>query len=299
MDPNGPTSDSGDVCQGDGAKSILRKNALHKERRYGVAPVVDYYELSLGARLKMPCNCSRGRRMKKWVKALLPKPVRQNLSQFREEWFDIYARKSYSHEGEDILLDRFLEGRPSGFYVDVGAHHPRRFSNTYRLYCRGWRGLNIDANPGSMTLFRRLRPRDINVEAAVSSTRQELTYYVFNEPALNTFCKSLALERLNDTYSIAKEITVWTSPLSQLLDEYVPTGTRIDLMTVDVEGLDYEVLQSNDWALYSPEFILVECLDAVMLEQANSDPVAQLLFRHDYLIVAKTMNTVFFRLKRA
>ena len=67
-----------------------------------------------------------------------------------------------------MLLDRFLCQRPSGFYVDVGAHHPIRFSNTFRLYRKGWRGLNIDANPGSMKRFHHTRPRDINIEAAVS-----------------------------------------------------------------------------------------------------------------------------------
>jgi len=111
-----------------------------------------------------------------------------------------------------MLLERFLEHRHSGFYVDVGAHHPKRFSNTYRLYRRGWRGLNIDANPGSMTLFQNVRPRDINVEAAVSSTPRELTYYIFNEPALNTFKRDLALERVG-AYSIVKEVNIITAPL--------------------------------------------------------------------------------------
>ena len=237
--------------------------------------------------------------MKKWIKAVLPKPVRQYLGQVRERWFDTYAKKSYSQEGEDMLLERFLEDRPSGFYVDVGAHHPKRFSNTYRLYCRGWMGLNIDANPGSMALFKRLRPRDINIEAAVSPTSQELIYYRFNEPALNTFRKDLALERVSKTYSIIEEVNILTVPLWQLLDQHVPAGTKIDLLTVDVEGLDYDVLRSNDWGRYSPEFILVECLGAQTQEQASSDPVAQLLLGQHYSIVAKTMNTVLFRLTQA
>jgi FkbM family methyltransferase len=236
--------------------------------------------------------------MKQWIKPLIPKPAWRYLGHLRERWFDIYAKKSYSQEGEDMLLDRFLEDRPTGFYIDVGAHHPRRFSNTYRLYCRGWRGLNIDANPGSMKLFQRIRPRDINIEAAVSATPQELTYYIFNEPALNTFSKNLAEARASEIYSIVREIPVRTSPLWQLFDQHVPADTRIDLLTVDVEGLDYDVLQSNDWTRYSPEFILVECLDAAMLEQASSDPVAQFLFGKHYAIVAKTMNTVLFSLRR-
>ena len=237
--------------------------------------------------------------MKHLLKALLPKPLLKSLGPIRERWFRTYAKKSYSQEGEDMILDRFLEHRPSGFYVDVGAHHPRRFSNTYRLYRRGWRGLNIDANPGSMMLFHQVRPKDINIEAAVSSVPQELTYYIFNEPALNTFNRDLAWERIGGAYSIIKEVNIITAPLWQLLDRYVPANTRIDLMTVDVEGLDFEVLQSNDWSRYSPEFIMVECLGTSTIDETSSDPVAQLLLKQHYSMVAKTMSTALFRLTAA
>jgi hypothetical protein len=80
------------------------------------------------------------------------------------------------------------------------------------------------------------------------------------------------------------------------MDQHVPPGTKVDLLTVDVEGLDYEVLRSNDWSRYSPEFVLVECLEASTLEEASADRVAQLLLSEHYSIVAKTMNTVLFRL---
>ncbi|MBB5317218.1 FkbM family methyltransferase [Tunturibacter empetritectus] len=207
-----------------------------------------------------------------------------------------YAKKSYSQEGEDMILERFLEQKQSGFYVDVGAHHPKRYSNTYNLYRRGWRGLNIDANPGSMTLFKQIRPKDINVEAAVSSAAQELTYYIFNEPALNTFKEDLAMDRVGGIYSIIKKVNITTRPLWQLLDQYVPPDTKIDLLTVDVEGLDFDVLLSNDWRRYSPEFILVECFGSTTFEEISSDAAGHLLLSQNYSIVAKTMNTVLFRL---
>lgn len=70
---------------------------------------------------------------------------------------------SYSQEGEDVVLRRLFDSQPSGFYVDIGAHHPVRLSNRYYFYRCGWRGLSVDAAPGSMEMFRRLRPRDIAV----------------------------------------------------------------------------------------------------------------------------------------
>lgn len=233
--------------------------------------------------------------MKKWFRVFFPQPIWRWLREARERWFDIHARKSYSQEGEDLLVERFLDQLDMGFYVDVGAHHPKRFSNTYRLYLRGWRGLNIDATPGSMKQFSLVRPKDINIEAAVSSMPQELTFYVFNDPALNTLSKDLAITRVNEMYSIVDEVTVSAKPLRKLLDDHLPAGTRINLMTIDVEGFDLDVLQSNDWTRYSPDFILVECLGLDTLEDASSDPVTILLRDQNYSIVAKTMNTVLFK----
>jgi hypothetical protein len=42
-----------------------------------------------------------------------------------------YSRRSYSQEGEDLILAGLIGDRPRGFYVDIGAHHPHRFSNTF------------------------------------------------------------------------------------------------------------------------------------------------------------------------
>jgi FkbM family methyltransferase len=146
-----------------------------------------------------------------------------------------------------------------------------------------------------MRLFKRIRPRDINLEAAVYSTRQQLTYHAFNEPALNTFDKALAKERARGTYRIVEEIKIETLPLSEILERHVPTGTKIDFLNVDVEGLDLEVLRSNDWNRYSPEFIFVECFESSTWEQVASDPLAQFLMKRRYSIVGKTMHTVLFR----
>jgi hypothetical protein len=60
-----------------------------------------------------------------------------------------------------------------GFYIDVGAHHPFRYSNTHMLYRRGWRGINIDPIPGAKIAFDRFRPGDINLEMGVGCKKRE------------------------------------------------------------------------------------------------------------------------------
>lgn len=233
--------------------------------------------------------------MKTWIRSIVPRSLWQIAVGLRGQFFPAYRKESYSQEGEDLVLARFLEQGKAGFYVDVGAHHPIRYSNTYGLYRKGWRGLNIDANPGSMKAFHRVRPRDINVEAAVSNTPSELIFYIFNDPAMNTLDKELASRHTSGGYHIINEVKIKTQKLSDLLDQYLPPNTRIDVLTIDVEGLDYDVLRSNDWVRYSPEFILVECL-GFSLNQISSDPIARFLSDRHYSVVAKTLNTVFFRL---
>src|SRR5215470_18597307 len=111
---------------------------------------------------------------------------------------DLHVQFSYAQEGEDLILERIFEGKTAGFYVDVGAHHPKRFSNTYRFYRRGWCGINIEPNPDTLALFNRSRKRDINLAVGVAAQEGELVYFMFNEPALNSFDRALS-ERRQDS----------------------------------------------------------------------------------------------------
>lgn len=207
-----------------------------------------------------------------------------------------FGRLSFSQEGEDMILARIFEDKTDGFYLDVGAHHPQRFSNTYYFYLQGWRGINIDATPGSMADFNALRPNDINLEIAISDAKQVLTFYLFNEPALNGFSKDLAAQRdgLNN-YKIISEQRLQTLTLAEVLDTYLPLNQAIDFLNVDVEGLDYEVLKSNDWARYRPHFVLVEDLQLSSLEHVNGSRVVSLLQAQKYELCCKTANTLIFR----
>jgi FkbM family methyltransferase len=202
-----------------------------------------------------------------------------------------YGRTSFAQEGEDLILDRIFGDQAAGRYVDVGAHHPRRFSNTYRLYRRGWRGLNIDATPGSMRLFRRIRPRDVNLEVGVAATDELRELYMFNEPALNTFDAVRARALVKPPYVIEQVVKVRCAPLAQILREQA-IG-EIDLLTIDAEGFDFEVLQTVDWKLSRPRVVLTEQFSRDLTTLVTSD-VHQFMQQRGYALIAKTFNSVFY-----
>ncbi|MCE3046736.1 FkbM family methyltransferase [Helicobacter kayseriensis] len=209
--------------------------------------------------------------------------------------FALYATKSYSQEGEDLLLRRIFEQQKDGFYVDIGAHHPFRFSNTFLFYKRGWKGINIDAMPNSMKLFKRFRPRDTNLEIPVGKSGETLEYFSFNEPALNTFNPNIAAKvQKNPHFKLLKTYSMQITSLAEILQQYLPQGQKIDFMSIDVEGLDLEVLQSNDWDTYRPKYLLVEALGGGDYEKILTSPLYLYLSSHHYKLFAKTFNTLFF-----
>ncbi len=205
-----------------------------------------------------------------------------------------YGIISYSQEGEDMVLRRFLN-RDSGFYVDIGAHHPERFSNTLYYYKHGWRGLNVDADPDLMEDFKTARPEDINVTSAVGDSIQKLTFYVFNERAINTFDQKLAYERAKvKGWRVIAKREIPILPLERILDDHIPKNQKIDFMTIDVEGQDLEVLKSNNWKNYRPDFLLIECYDIPDLSNMKANIIIDYLKAQGYVPVAKTLLSVIF-----
>lgn len=207
-----------------------------------------------------------------------------------------FRNVSYSQEGEDLILKKHFGNKENGFFVDIGAHHPFRFSNTYLFYKNGWRGINIDAMPGSMELFKKYRSEDINLETAISDINSEFDFYIFNESALNTFNKEEAIIKSKiEPYKIESIEQIRTYTLGEILDAHLPKHKHIDFISIDVEGLDMQVLLSNDWDKYKPSMILVEDLRG-SIEDVFDKKMYRFLNEIGYKLTARTINTMFFSL---
>ena len=220
--------------------------------------------------------------------------------------FEVYAplrlgqHSSYylscSQFGEDMIARHLLATVKDGFFVDIGAHHPVYYSNTYHFYRRGWRGINVDAQPGSMAPFRVLRPRDINIEACVDAeSNQVREFFVFEPSALNTVSAEEASRATKEGRGrlIARH-QVQTVSLADLLDQYLPAGRRIDLLSVDVEGLDEVILKSHDFHRYCPRVVMFERhhLNSLAL---GADPLINRLREFGYELVGVTGPSVVMR----
>lgn len=205
------------------------------------------------------------------------------------------GRRTWSQEGEDMILRRMFN-KCDGFYVDIGAHHPYRYSNTFYLYRLGWRGINVDASPETIRLFEHARPEDLNLNVGVSRSGGMMRYFQFNDAAYNTFDENLAshVRESMQHVRLLCETEVKTMSLEDLLSERLLPGTRIDLMNIDVEGMDMEVLESNNWSRHRPVVVLVEVLWK-SIEDILQCPVYRLLSANGYQLYAKCVNTVVYK----
>jgi FkbM family methyltransferase len=195
-------------------------------------------------------------------------------------------------EGENIILERIFAKKSKGFYIDVGAHHPVRFSNTLNLYQRGWTGINIEPNQEPIKIFRKLRSRDLNLNIAVSTKKNTCNYYKFKDPALNTTDINIYRMRKRQGYRCTETSIVQTQTLNEILLQNCKK--KIDLLKIDVEGNELDVLKSNNWDKFTPNVIICELIN-VNLEKLSKNKVYKFLKSKNYLLYCKLLqNAIFF-----
>jgi len=204
---------------------------------------------------------------------------------------------SFAQYAEDLLLYQVFRPRDRGVYCECGAYHPSHSSNTYKLYLRGWRGITVEPNPDREAAFKRIRPHDRHLVCGIARERGELTYHRFKQDKFNTFELDeyrAALERSGPP------ITVPCLPLAEVLDKHAPGP--VDLLSVDCEGLDLDVLKSNDWSKHRPTAVLIEDIEEYCLRRdgaATQSPTAQYMRDLDYACVTQAMFTFFYFDRRA
>lgn len=183
----------------------------------------------------------------------------KHLRSLRKTFLTKSSKRSFGHFGDDIAIECLyretfgLDALKSGFYVDVGAFHPKKYSNTYRFYRKGWSGIVIDLEPDKMRAFSMLRPRDTAIQAAVSDVPATLTFYgdPFSPYTTSHADNTGALDRKT-------RFELQTQTLTEIIGATKYRDQQIDILDVDCEGMDLEVLRSLDFERYRPKIVAVE-----------------------------------------
>jgi FkbM family methyltransferase len=211
-----------------------------------------------------------------------------------------FARLSYSQQGEDIVLWHALNDLmkiDKGTFMDVGAAHPRKGNNTYLLYWTGCRGVLVEPNPMFAQMLRDERSLDIVVEAGIGVDEvKEADYYeIKGNPMLNTFSADTVknLEKQGEAVERVRKMPLLN--INNVIEKHL--GKAPDLLSTDVEGMDYDILKSLDLSRFRPAVICAE--DTTVRNSGARSRIAEYLTEKGYIPRGGSMvNSIYVDQKR-
>ncbi len=190
--------------------------------------------------------------LKNWLK---DSPLNLLRVTYRNFEFRFIAPRVFGQSAEDFLLQRWLPER-DGTYIDVGAGEPVRGSNTYVFYKQGWRGILVEPIRLNCQVLKLLRPQDEILQILVGNIDSVVDFYEFEPYQYSTTLKSVAANCLDKSIRLKSVSQIGIVPLSSFAPNMTPDQPT--LISIDVEGADLAVLESNDWSRTRPRAICVE-----------------------------------------
>ena len=165
---------------------------------------------------------------------------------FIRYYFFYRNRKTFAQFGEDLFIKKFFENKKKGVYVDLGAFHPMRLSNTYLLYKNGWSGTNVDLNPITIDLFDIARSKDKNICCLIGEENGLLKDVYYEDWS--------AANSLTENENLKDKKQMKTRTFENIINH------DFDFLNIDLEGHDYEILKTINFKKFNPKLICIEIL---------------------------------------
>jgi FkbM family methyltransferase len=207
-----------------------------------------------------------------------------------------HVKPHFGQWAEDTLIRKlFPKNKANGKYVDIGAYHPFKHSNTAGFWMRGWTGVNVDANKESIELFRKKRPKDINLWSAVvphellNQDTNEIDLYLPSKKSISTI-GTVDLDMSRER-NFNEKVTVPATSIPNLIQKY--QLNEVDYLNIDVEGFDTQLIQDINFKKISPTVISVEDYSQSIHELISSE-ISKYLFMSGYELVARAGPTSIF-----
>ena len=224
--------------------------------------------------------------------------ILKNYINFLKSKFNKKPHISYSQCGEDLIVCYIFQylGINKPTYFDIGAHHPFHTSNTALLYKNGSSGVCVEPNPALFKYIQKKRKKDVclNVGVGIDSGQKTSNFYIMSSSGLSTFSKSEA-ERFskNEGQKIELVIKMPILSVNKIISENFKN--KPNFVSIDIEGLDFEVLNNFDFGKYRPEVFCVETLTyAKHAKGQKLNNIIEFMKEKNYFVYADTyINTIF------
>ena len=184
-----------------------------------------------------------------------------------------------SRYGEEWIVRDFFGDQRDGVFVDVGANHFQRDSNTYFLETQlGWSGLAVEPQVKFLAGYQSNRPRTTFIPLFVSDvSNREVTMFVpSNDDLIASADRAFIESEGGDDVAPMK---VNTTTLDDILER---SGiTRFDFLSLDVELHEPMVLKGFSIDRFQPRLAGVESHPEVRQQ------ILDYFDAHNYVLVGK------------
>ena len=215
------------------------------------------------------------------------------MKYLKELYYKKYSKKSYSLSNVDLIINRIFSKINKGIYIDIGCNHPIKYNNTFLLYKRGWKGINIDLDDKSIDQFKKLRNKDTNIKTLVTSIdgEEKDVYFYHDRSAINTISKELAESREKKPKEIKK---LKGLSINSIIENSNFKESQINLLSIDIENYEYEALKNFNFKKYNIDVIVTEITDIKeknletynqSLEKILNTNIYKLLINNNYKLI--------------
>ena len=206
--------------------------------------------------------------------------------------------RSFSQEGEDLIIQRILKENNIKFrdlfYLDIGAGHPVKYSNTFYFYINGSKGISIDAFEKNINLHKFFRPKDITLNLLVGGNSESVNYYMFKEPELNTTSLNRVKLLKNKKINYYKVKKIRQETISTIFQRFTKKEIeKINFFNIDIEGAESNIIKQINWKIFQPKIICVEIISK-NFKEIYKDKTYQILEENGYVLYSKLINSVIF-----
>lgn len=198
------------------------------------------------------------------------------------KYSDIFGRESHAEYGEDIIVYRILRkcNITNPQYIEIGIPASLDGSNTRYFYDGHCKGVCIEANPQAYQTLKETRKRDVVMNMGVSGKNNSgkiLPFYcIKGSDALNTFSKRVLDVRLEQGFEVEKILEVECKSLDEIFTDLKISSP--DFVSIDVEGMELEVLKDFDFNKYQVKVWSIE----------KGEGIKELMLENHYELAAET-----------
>jgi len=212
---------------------------------------------------------------------------------------------SFSSDGEDFVLMKYLARIKNGNYIDIGSHQPVKHSNTFLFYLAGWKGICIDPLPNLKNKYKFIRRRDKFINAAVigskSNIQKELNFFYYKNNRDNSTFDPDRVKKLSAKFGRepSSTITIPKINVDEMLsstEEFFRESKEINLLNLDIEGFEIDILDDFFSCNVYPWAVCVEELGQTAKTLKNGE-IYKLMIKNGYILGSRTFFSSIYILK--